>query len=377
MEIDTAGSDTTNTVSSACATEKGNSTETEMIDYLVKENQAFFRSQQINDPDITDDEKKVIVQQILNENHRKFLFRFGNHIKEEHLSYFEQQKYENADDNYEIHFLIKEIRRKIVHKEKNIKNRRYAALQQMIKENSYFSEKEMMSREPLLYDQLVGQYMTETERKIRDNFNENEMEFSDILMEGICKNHVNELRKKQEMDEAEDELCECIEDTNLSDRTDSQNGALTDTMYPQIPPSYKQHWGDFEDEPSTIEGTKRLDSKQNYITAEEKELLKEEFYGIMYSNFISGHDRDFDYKTVDDNPDYDNLEQQNRDAEDKYFAEDDNDDDYDDVEEEKEEMENHHNNGILENSIQSAHSNSSEDELDVYMKQFSDENNKT
>lgn len=50
-----------------------------------------------------------------------------------------------------------------------MKNRRYDALQKMLANgSSYFSEDEMRQRNPALYEHLVGQYLTEEERKERE-----------------------------------------------------------------------------------------------------------------------------------------------------------------------------------------------------------------
>jgi hypothetical protein len=38
-----------------------------------------------------------------------------------------------------------------------------------VKEGIYFSEKEMKQRNPLLYEQLVGQYLTKKEAEDRKN----------------------------------------------------------------------------------------------------------------------------------------------------------------------------------------------------------------
>lgn len=116
-----------------------------MIDHLVCENKAFFRSQQINDPDITDSERRTIAGELLQQSHKKFLFRFGAHIRENHLRYFEKQSY-SADDEYEMEYLLKDIRTKLKNRVRDVRNRRYMAMQKMLDTTTYFSEKEMMSR---------------------------------------------------------------------------------------------------------------------------------------------------------------------------------------------------------------------------------------
>lgn len=51
----------------------------------------------------------------------------------------------------------------------DVKNRRYDALKKMIADgSSYFSEDEMRQRNPYLYEQLIGQYLSEEERKERE-----------------------------------------------------------------------------------------------------------------------------------------------------------------------------------------------------------------
>ncbi|CRL01107.1 CLUMA_CG014322, isoform A [Clunio marinus] len=91
------------------------------------------------------------------------------------------------------------------------------------------------------------------------------------------------------------------------------------------------------------------------ITAGERDLLREEFLGIMYSNFLSGKDSEFfDYDTVDKNEEYDDTLEVEQDFEDKYFEGDDSNDSS--IADENQEI-----------------NEESEDELDIYMKHL--ENN--
>lgn len=48
------------------------------------------------------------------------------------------------------------------------KNRRYQAMLELLK-GDYFSDNEMRNREPLLWEQLVGQYLSEEEKFYYDN----------------------------------------------------------------------------------------------------------------------------------------------------------------------------------------------------------------
>lgn len=46
-----------------------------------------------------------------------------------------------------------------------------------MKEGIYFSEKEMKQRNPLLYEQLVGQYLTEEEIEDRKNADRKDIKY--------------------------------------------------------------------------------------------------------------------------------------------------------------------------------------------------------
>ncbi|XP_037044445.1 coiled-coil domain-containing protein 97 [Bradysia coprophila] len=364
METDDIAYTSNQTVSSQVPVVKSpdDSLKTNMIDHLVFENRAFFRSQQINDPDITDTERRTIAEQLLQESHKKFLFRFGAHIKENHLRYFENQCY-GADDEYEMKYLLKDIRTKLKNRVRDVRNRRYMAMQKMLDTTTYFSEKEMMSREPLLYEQLIGRYMTAGERRLRDGVDE-DGEYSGVLLERISNDHVTELKEKQENDEQRFTDSDSDDSDQESDNSAlcHKNGIINEQLYPQTPASFRQHWGEFDVKDSAT--TKPANNgtttrplpkvlKQNYITAEEKDLLKEEFIGIMHSKFLSGEDAEFDYADVDDNTDYDHIELQSQDQEDKYFDAADDDS----------------SSGIMQTNEPA--DDSSEDELDTYMKQIS------
>lgn len=394
MEVDAAATDFISpSVASPAATPPINdltAAESEMIQHIVHENRAFFRSQQINDPDLNDSERTQIVAATLRSGHKKFLYRFGQHIKADHLPYFvDACRQQPVDDVYEIKFLLRDIRKRLQNRQRDVRNRRFAAMNRMINDDAdpYFTEEEMMNRQPLLYEQLVGQYMTDSEKKQRDNFDP-DSEFSGVLLDGIAKKHFQEQLKKEQHDEEvaeerveydtdDDEDHQSNEsDSSTNPTNDVHEGGINidDKYYPQTPPSFKRHWGDFDDEdaavplpsvdtPScsrppvtvSISGPTtpvvKKSKQQIYVTADEKELLREEFVGIMQANFLSGLDKDFDYTTVDDNADYDDINQQAQDEEDKYFDEDDEDDDDDND----------------DNGADEPVASDSDDELDKYM----------
>lgn len=316
----------------------------DVFKFLSENSKIVFKSQQIDEPDLDSHEKENIAKEIYGENKKMFLSRFGQYLASEHLNFFRSDLNEEDLDYEDMIFTIADLTEKLEHKAKTIKNRRFAALQEMSKdtEEGYFSEAEMMKREPNLYEQLVGQYLTDTERRIvtgECQYEPGEGSFSSILLEGIERERVEKLRKEQKVSEGpdlEDESEDISEESNENEQ-----------LFPKIPKSFRKQWGNFDDDDSQPgPSIPQKDKKQKYVTAEERELLREEFVGIMHSKFIEGDDESFDYSTVDDNDQWDDLKQIGQDKEDAYF---------DDDEEEEE-------------TIERMDDDDWEDELDLYMR---------
>lgn len=170
----------------------------QMIDYLINRQDVFFKSQQRNESDLTAHEKANIANSILQKSKSNFLARFGKQIQEQHLSYFENYM-EDEDEGYDLKFYIQNLKRYFSKKRTtDIKNRRYGALNKLVKDDDYFTETEMMKRNPLLYDQLVGQYMTQEEKNKRDNINTQNITFVNILLEGIDRDTTRQKQKEQQ-----------------------------------------------------------------------------------------------------------------------------------------------------------------------------------
>lgn len=332
--------------------------ESDLIDHICRDQKVFYKSQQINDPELTDDEKLQILRQVLDKSHTTFLARFGAFIREDHLRYFEQEPQTSCyspDERYEVDYYLDRIR-KSQHggREQEVRNRRYAALKQLVQEGNYFSETEMMQREPLLYDQLVGQYLTEQEKKVRDATGAKNDSLVAILFSGIDKENAESLKKEQESEERQQDLADDDEDSYKEKPPDS-------------PGFSRAQWGNFdleeEERQQNIQReqeakmrNKRFSVPVNMLTAGERDLLRDEFLGTMYSKFISGEDGDFDYSKIDESVEYDNLDILEQDEQERYF----------DTEDGMEELES----GLIEeqNGDMQQDEDSEEDDLDVYMR---------
>ncbi|XP_076628535.1 coiled-coil domain-containing protein 97-like isoform X2 [Colletes latitarsis] len=251
----------------------------------------------------TEEEKTNLEKELLN--------HFGHYMKEEHLKYFEELK----DKDYEIAYHINRLQRYFNNSTRltDVKNRRYQALKTLVEQGEYFSESEMMKRNPLLYEHLVGQYMTEKQKKLRDNIDTKNITFVNLLMESIERDSLKQKRKLQEEEEQN-----VLEETE----SDEEQGEICVPQHLNYNEDRTFQWGTLVTLQNKIEHQnihRPIDKSPCNISKTEKQILKQEFVSNMYQNFLDGRDTDFDYSTVDDNEAYDNIDIRSQDEEDKYF----------------------------------------------------------
>ncbi|XP_014087400.1 coiled-coil domain-containing protein 97 [Bactrocera oleae] len=358
----------------------------EICNFLSFNEQIIFKSQQIDDPELLRDEKVKIACEIYKKSAQTFLMRFGSYLEEQHLATFAQIAIANKETNDEIEVLLADYRNKLHTRKRDIKNRRYAAMQQLISDGEYFSEQEMMKRAPELYQELIGQYLSAAEKKHRDEYDVKNTTFSGILMHTMEQQQMQDVLKLADQQNFKSRQLErAIElyDISGDETTQSINssadetieGKECNTMDDEIPISFRQQWGNFDNEQVACStSTNSHQAKKNkrekhsqkpiaklnieqradtFITAGERDLLRQEFLGIMHEQFLSGGDEDFDYTQVDDNTQLDDLTQINQDKEDAYFEE----SDYSDEED----------NDIRIEAKEYLDDEESEDDLDVFM----------
>ncbi|TDG44313.1 hypothetical protein AWZ03_009286 [Drosophila navojoa] len=289
---------------------------------LAENANIIFKSQQIDDPELNLEEKQQIAQDAYQKNRENFLIRFGSYLTEQQLSDFQTvgvtEPIKANENLQEIILLLDDFKRKLLSRGVCIKNRRYHAMQQLLQQGEYFSEHEMMQRAPELYQELVGQYLTEQEKKQRDSYDVRNTSFSGILM------HTLEQKQRDEL------LQQTIQTSTVIQEPPTNNVDC------EVPAACRQQWGGFEDdEPVACSSSRNTQSSlaptntivtPEYYNPGERELLRNEFMGLMKERFLSGQDTDFDYTAVDDNAQLDDLKQIERDEEDAYFESSDGED---------------------------------------------------
>nr|XP_040047599.1 coiled-coil domain-containing protein 97 [Gasterosteus aculeatus aculeatus]XP_040047601.1 coiled-coil domain-containing protein 97 [Gasterosteus aculeatus aculeatus]XP_040047602.1 coiled-coil domain-containing protein 97 [Gasterosteus aculeatus aculeatus] len=260
----------------------------------------LVKSQQKGEAELTLEERREELLHQYSSRPLVFLERYHTCLKPRNLSAFAHV----LSDPRVLHYSdVIQRRAAACSNRTRVRNQRYAALRALQREGEYFSEEQMRIREPLLYEQYIGQYLTDEEV----------LERSQEAMQGDAQGGPGApaggagglahllLNSYQER----------LIQNRLQEEQEREDGAR-------------------EEEEDDDDGYS-VQQKQWAPTPEEKALFREEFISQMHQRFLDGKDKDFNYSEVDENPDFDNLDIVSRDAEDKYFDED---------EEEEEEMEN-------------------------------------
>ncbi|KAM9745540.1 coiled-coil domain-containing protein 97 [Menidia menidia] len=272
-----------------------------MIEGIVMSG-SLVKSQQIGEAELTVGERK---QELLHQYRSRplvFLERYHACLKPEHLPAFAHVCSDPRAQHYSQVVQTRAAGR--THRTK-VRNQRYAALRALQKEGTYFSEEQMRIREPLLYEQYIGQYLTDEEvlERSQEAMLDGGGEAPGGGTGGLAQLLLNSYQER-------------LIQHRLQEEQEREDGAEEEE--------------DEEEEDDEV----RVQQKEWEPTQEEKALLREEFISQMHQRFLDGKDKDFNYSEVDGNPDYDNLDIVSRDAEDRYFDEDDDEEEEDEMEEE-------------------------------------------
>ena len=270
----------------------------QMFYRIINKTDVDIQSQQITETDFTNEQKVQILKELFEQNPSVFLARFGKWISLDDLCCF------CAASGSEMEYTISVLKKSLSANASGIcvKNRRYEALRRLEKETSYFSDDEMQERCPLLYQQYIGQYMTDEEKFEKDEAKmKDEVKMSSFIFQQIDRDWL----KKKEMEEQEME--ECMEEEEDEDSDNDSEGHSEDNE------------GHKEGNEGHHEDKKGQDVTS--ISSEHKLKLREEFLNLMRQRFLEGLDEEFDYTKVDTNDEYDNLDILGQDEQDKYFDE--------------------------------------------------------
>uniref|UniRef100_A0A3Q3FAW4 Coiled-coil domain containing 97 n=1 Tax=Labrus bergylta TaxID=56723 RepID=A0A3Q3FAW4_9LABR len=249
----------------------------DMLEAIAKSSSPV-KSQQIGDAELSLQERRD--ELLLQYRSRPLVFLEKYHVREHTLNSF---AHVCSDPRTQHYSKVIERRAAACTNRTRVRNQRYAALRALQREGQYFSEEQMRTREPLLYEQYIGQYLTDEEvSAMQDDAQGAPAGGAGGLAHLLLNSYQERLIQNR-----------------LQEEQEREEGAQEEE----------------EEDEEEVSGWEP--------SPEEKALLREEFISQMHQHFLDGKDKDFNYSEVDENPDYDNLDIVSRDAEDKYFDEDD------------------------------------------------------
>ncbi|XP_041813574.1 coiled-coil domain-containing protein 97 [Chelmon rostratus] len=250
------------------------------------------KSQQKGEAELTLKERKEELLHQYRSRPLVFLERYHAFLKPQNLSAF---AHVCSDPRAQHYSKVIQRRAAACTNRTRVRNQRYAALRALQREGQYFSEEQMRIREPLLYEQYIGQYLTDEE--VLERSQEAMQGGAQGAQGGSTAGLAHLLLSSYQ---------EQLIQNRLQEEQEREEGAQEEDE-------------DEEDEDNDVQ------QQEGEPTPQEKALLREEFISQMHQRFLEGKDKDFDYSEVDENPDYDNLDIVSRDAEDKYFDEEEDD----------------------------------------------------
>ncbi|KAI9560792.1 hypothetical protein GHT06_011744 [Daphnia sinensis] len=251
--------------------EESNLAQEEIISHVANcSEEVFLRIQHRDEPPLSIQQKKEIVASLLNSSPSNFLFRFGKFLEPRHLNYFHQ--YLNS---YEVSYYLQQLGKETKAQEICVKNRRFHAMNELIKEGKYFSMEEMRKRNPILFHELVEKYMTPEEKRSLEQEQPKLCNLSTMFMAHIDGDQTCSKRRSEQLVNQS-----AWDEASVHDKEEEEEG----------------------------------------IDKNEKEFFRDEFISGMYSSFLQGHDEEFDYSKIDASNHNDIISE--RDAEEKYFDDD-------------------------------------------------------
>jgi len=310
-----------------------------------------------------------------------FLERYGSALTHEELSHFD-----GLANDYEVGWHLRSLRRSSSERAQQARNRRFRALAQLEQAGDFFSDHEMQRRAPQLYHQYVGCFLTSdgVPQVFQDESLSERLLANYEADEAARARRVAEEAERLEREEEEDEEEDADDEDEAEAAVMAAASATAVVMPPgelehcfastnprvvngvshSTPGSRQQEDAEDDDEEDkdigrdahaayltsglrvlreeraargSDMGTHAMDADMSLTASEEAEArlrarqsherqqrAREELMRIMRERFLAGDDHAFfDYATrCDNNLEFDDHEQEARDAEERWFDDD-------------------------------------------------------
>ncbi|KAG0173653.1 hypothetical protein DFQ28_008005 [Apophysomyces sp. BC1034] len=262
----------------------------------------IFKPLHVGEQELTDSEKLQKMGEVLHEDPGLFLSKWGRYLSQDALRQFEG--FQDYEVTFHLHKLLQydspaaspppagsrrpKPRNSRLHT--LVHNRRYEYLKRHLRASSYFEDETMQLRAPVLYEQYIGQYISEAEKTAPFASDVNLVQ---RILKDIDRDYVNEQVKMQKgIDEEQFE----------EEEEEDEDDAMEESETP------------IDTDQTTDEKGKKVESISTF-----QQSQRDEFVRLMEERFLDGQDTDFDYSVVDYNEAYDDLDEQERDIQERYF----------------------------------------------------------
>ncbi|OZJ03840.1 hypothetical protein BZG36_04300 [Bifiguratus adelaidae] len=286
-----------------------------------------YKTLRRDEPELPRQHKLAHMTEVLSSDPGLFLSRWGRFLPSEQLA-----RFECLTENYEVSQHLKSLlpqhkslanshQRQTDPNHIRTHNRRYRYLLDHLRHTDYFSLESMQAREPWLYQQYIGRFVSQPLKPFADNVGLVDRVLYSADQREIADKAAQQQRIEEEQmeeEEEEDDEEEEEEEEKEGDERDEKQDALTGDRRPKDPTTLAENKGK----------SKALDHTHphNVISETHRQELEQEFVRLMEEMFLDGRDKDFDYSAVDDDERLDDLEQEERDQQEAWFDETDEED---------------------------------------------------
>eukprot|EP00045_Choanoeca_perplexa_P015658 m.200089 g.200089 ORF g.200089 m.200089 type:complete len:287 (-) comp17049_c0_seq6:3015-3875(-) len=256
-------------------------------------------TQQRGEADATMQQRCEVLVQLASSQPARFLARYGPYLEMRELDVFQ-----TIDDD-DIQYTLYKLRSSLKYQSARVKNRRFAKMQQLMKETDYFNNEEMKLRAPWLYDSMVGKYVTDSNIEERVDAMAKGT-WAEQLISQLNGQHAS-FRLNCEVEHAKATRPEMEDEDEEATMAEVEPVALD-----AAPTDDDITFGDEDME------TREL--RRTALPEEERLRLQTEFERMMQERFLAGLDSEFvDYATIDTDETLDDLKTLTRDAEEAWF----------------------------------------------------------
>uniref|UniRef100_A0A1I7T2S1 DUF2052 domain-containing protein n=1 Tax=Caenorhabditis tropicalis TaxID=1561998 RepID=A0A1I7T2S1_9PELO len=293
---------------------------------IISDKEAFFEHQQRGDDDLTEEKKFEILKALFSNKLSVFVTRYQKYLKPVDCDIFAE------NDDFVVQRIVNQVLRRKDVTEKEKRNLRYNAMQDLLKEGVFFSDAKMREREPYLFDAMIGKFLNEEERMehIRPTVSRDKSECTwSTLMDRLeDSSEVAERRKLQER-EWESERRDDGGRDHIG-RFMAHVASRTDDFVPEEEEEQEKKEEKEAKEEDEIEVMRKEMERLSKIEADQydgldesdtQQVLRHEFEAFMQQKFLAGKDKEFyDYSKCEEGVMTDPIRE--RDDEERWFDED-------------------------------------------------------